>query len=169
MDCLSLLSWRQWCRWPVTAGLSDLIHQTGAKWKYVRGIEENLPAVFTGSAREKAVWLRKKKKFLFKALFNDSKEVGVFTFVLIRWKWSMKENGFWVLGAVYVIKIPSGAHVTMKRSEEVRMLGPPGPCSGWGSQQPHGQNSNLDFVSKCHWMFAGWLQEELFEGKFQFQ
>lgn len=29
-------------------------------------------------------------------------------------------------GAVYVIKIPSGAHVTTKRSEEVKMLGPPG-------------------------------------------
>lgn len=39
MDCLSLLSWRQWCRWPITAGLSDLIHQTGAKWKYVSGSE----------------------------------------------------------------------------------------------------------------------------------
>lgn len=37
-----------------------------------------------------------------------------------------KKNGFLVLGAVYVIKIPSGAHVTMKRSEEVSMLGPLG-------------------------------------------
>lgn len=55
----------------------------------LEALGKKLPAVFIGSAGEKMAQL--KKRFLLKAL-GDSKEVGVFTFLLMRQEWTIKKE-----------------------------------------------------------------------------